>query len=118
MSDDRVAMLERQNADLQHQLEQLYRSSSWRITAPLRSPVRAIRWLRNGTRAWLTFRPGSRPHRVVSRLVRFIPHRLQPQKLLALTLHDQARMTPITPRAQAILTELKAAISLQQGKNG
>jgi hypothetical protein len=118
MSDDRVAMLERQNADLQHQLELVYRSSSWRITAPLRSPTWGVRRLRNGAWAWLTFRPGSRPHRVVSRLVRFILRRQLPQNLFALTSHDSARMRSLTPHAQEILTELKAAISLQQGKNG
>ncbi|MGV2982045.1 FkbM family methyltransferase [Camelimonas sp. ID_303_24] len=47
-------------------------STSWRITAPLRVVSRAVRWLirdprqvAKGMRAWITFKPGTRPRRVL-----------------------------------------------------
>jgi FkbM family methyltransferase len=50
----------------------LYASTSWRITGPVRAASRAVRWLMHGPRwfagrvwAWITFKPGSRPRRVL-----------------------------------------------------
>lgn len=50
------------------ELRAMRRSTSWRITAPIRGFSRAARWLARGMRAWLTFTPGSRPYRVAHRL--------------------------------------------------
>ncbi|WP_334150909.1 methyltransferase domain-containing protein [Hyphomicrobium sp.] len=51
-------------------------STSWRITAPLRAVSRAVRlqlhgrrWFAQGVRAWITFKPGSRPHRFTQRTI-------------------------------------------------
>lgn len=54
-------------ASSQHlmQLNALYASISWRITAPLRQVGQAARWFICGSKAWLTFAPGSRPRRVL-----------------------------------------------------
>jgi hypothetical protein len=42
-------------------------STSWRLTAPLSGAASASRWFVGGLWIWLTFRPGSRPHRVARR---------------------------------------------------
>ena len=59
----RVGILEEQHSALNEHLAAVYRSNSWRLTAPLRSAGRFVRWLVSGTAAWVTFRPGSRPRR-------------------------------------------------------
>jgi len=50
------------------ELRAVYASTSWRVTAPLRGASRATGWLLHGSRAWLTFKPGTRPHRIARRL--------------------------------------------------
>ena len=46
----------------------MHDNMSWLITAPLRGASRTARWFADGSRAWLTLRPGSRPRRVARRL--------------------------------------------------
>jgi SAM-dependent methyltransferase len=48
---------------LEQQLAMVYRSTSWRFSAPLRLAKRAGTWLVSGTRAWITLKPGSRQRR-------------------------------------------------------
>jgi len=48
-------------------LTDLYASTSWRLTAPLRGASKLGRWVYDGSRAWVSFRPGSRPHRAARR---------------------------------------------------
>ena len=50
-----------QNTWLNYQL--VINSRSWRITAPIRLMLDAIKWFLRGSVAWLTLRPGSRPRR-------------------------------------------------------
>jgi len=77
--DDRLAALSqahdlaaRRRDELGQEIATLHASTSWRITAPLRAVSRAVHWLLRGPRwfargvwAWITFKPGSRPRRVV-----------------------------------------------------
>jgi hypothetical protein len=101
----------------------IYSSTSWRVTALMRrfgsSP--AVRWFVFGSRAWLSFKPGSRPHRVARRIqTLFAPagHEAQRQELLVLaashpeveTQHD------LSPRCREIYLLLKAAID-QRGES-
>ncbi|MEN3794780.1 FkbM family methyltransferase [Fulvimarina sp. MAC3] len=53
-----------QAAELRNQISAFRLSRSWRVTAPLRRSSQAVRWLRDGTSAWLKFKPGSRPRRL------------------------------------------------------
>lgn len=46
------------------QMDAIYKSTSWRITAPLRALSRSARWFLQRSWAWLTLKPGSRPRRV------------------------------------------------------
>lgn len=55
--------------DTEATIRAVYCSSSWRLTAPLRGVKRATSWVVRGTLAWLTFKSGSRPHRVLKNLV-------------------------------------------------
>jgi hypothetical protein len=43
----------------------VHASKPWRFAAPLRSAGGAARWFALGMWTWITFRPGSRPYRVV-----------------------------------------------------
>jgi SAM-dependent methyltransferase len=59
----------------QQQLTAIYRSTSWRLTAPVRLVRQTLDWLRVGTAAWVTLKPGSRPHRIGSKVVKALPQR-------------------------------------------
>ena len=52
------------------QLSAVYASTSWRFTAPMRFIVRSVKWFGNRVWAWLTFRTGSRPRRVLKKVIR------------------------------------------------
>ncbi len=49
---------------VQSKISDIYSSTSWRITAPLRTLADSTKWLVRGSWAWLTLKPGSRPRRV------------------------------------------------------
>jgi SAM-dependent methyltransferase len=58
---------------LQGQLMAIYQSTSWRLTAPLRFVGQMLRWLRVGTAAWVTLKPGSRPRRIARKVIKALP---------------------------------------------
>lgn len=53
---------------VESRIEQLLASRSWRMTESARKAIGAARWFKRGTVAWLTFKPGSRPHRTWQKL--------------------------------------------------
>ncbi|WP_421873076.1 FkbM family methyltransferase [Nitratireductor rhodophyticola] len=57
------------NAAHHQQMEAIYNSTSWRITAPLRALSSHVRWFMRGSWAWLTLKPGSRPRRLASTIL-------------------------------------------------
>ena len=59
---------ERANAARQ-QLEDVLNSRSWKITKPLRLASNFVQWFVRGSKAWLTFSPGSRPRRILRRFL-------------------------------------------------
>lgn len=64
-------------------LTAIQNSTSWRITAPLRDIARTAQWLISGGRAWVMFRPGSRPRRIIRRVVGESIRMISRQRLLA-----------------------------------
>lgn len=56
--------------NLNNDLQTVFASSSWRVTAPMRFTVRSVKWFGSRAWAWLTFKPGSRPRRVAKRVIR------------------------------------------------
>jgi SAM-dependent methyltransferase len=132
-----VQVLVRQNGKLEGQLSAVYASTSWRIAAPLRSASLAVRWLGRGTRAWLTLTPGSRPRRVARRTLENLADSLSGQPRLRAAVvrllpsspvpdqqvqreeapgHIATDVPQLSPRAQRIYLDLKAAI--EKGKAG
>jgi FkbM family methyltransferase len=67
--DRTVAELAARVAEREARIAQLHQSTSWRLTAPLRSLKRSARWFTAGAWAWLTLKPGSRPRRMARRIV-------------------------------------------------
>lgn len=63
--------MDRVTAALHQQIGAIHNSTSWRITAPLRMLLSAVRWFLRGSWAWLTFKPGARPRRVARALVKW-----------------------------------------------
>jgi FkbM family methyltransferase len=55
--------------ELSKELQSVYQSKSWKITNPLRRLAKFIRWFKNGSIAWLTFAPQSRPRRIARKLL-------------------------------------------------
>ena len=55
--------------ELSKELQSVYQSKSWKITNPFRRLAKFIRWFKNGSIAWLTFAPQSRPRRIARKLL-------------------------------------------------
>jgi O-antigen chain-terminating methyltransferase len=55
-----IARLNQRLQELEERLAAVYRSTSWRMTAPIRGAKRAAIWLVTGTWSWITLKPGSR----------------------------------------------------------
>ncbi|MDF2811322.1 MAG: Group 1 glycosyl transferase [Microvirga sp.] len=62
-------VLKRRLAVAEQHLADIRRSFSWKVAAPLRSVERAANWLAHETRAWTTFKPGSRPRRLARTII-------------------------------------------------
>ncbi len=79
----------------QSALAAIYNSRSWRITAPLRWAGNIARWFVRGSIAWLTFAPGSRPRRILRRMLISIQSGLYDRPLLKAVV---ARMLSLFPQ--------------------
>ena len=62
--ENRVAEAEVRAAEAEAQYQEIINSRSWRMTAPMRSVTRSMRWFVRGCVAWFTLKPGSRPRRI------------------------------------------------------
>ena len=76
------------------QIAAMLASSSWRVTAPLRASNRALSWLANGTKAWATLRPGSRPRRVTRHAVMMAARFVLVRPALARATKSVLRLSP------------------------
>ena len=56
------------------EIRQIYASRSWRLTNGPRVAAARLRWVRDGSRAWVTLTPGSRPRRIAQGLVHSLSH--------------------------------------------
>lgn len=86
-------------AHTQAALQAIYTSSSWKLTAPLRTLSLMVRWLIRGTLAWVLLRPGARPRRVLDSLIRRRAATLQPDTVAA------AASRPVMAPVQAASTD-------------
>ena len=79
-----------------HYVNLLLSSSSWRVTAPLRKTINAAKHLRRGAWSWITFKPGSRPHRTAMRfgMVQSVSQPILPAPRAELLVWDQAAQAP------------------------
>ncbi len=60
-------------SNLRQELAAVYQSTSWQVTAPLRSISRSAGWVARGVWAWITLKPGSRPRRAARRVLVHVP---------------------------------------------
>ena len=85
-AENELLLQESRASELQQQINDIFLSRSWRVTAPLRVFSLFLRWLFDGTMAWVTLKPNSRPRRtaeaVIQKLRQFIVRR---PKLAAFT---------------------------------
>jgi len=114
--------------------------TSGHLRGLLRSADRSVRWLARGSRAWMTFRHGSRPHRVVwwggraiARYILMRPRLAQRIRRLLQrfpALEKRLRATPVlyfvrdvqrveflsdlSPRARSVYVQLQAAIARRE----
>ncbi len=56
------------------EIRQIYASRSWRVTNGPRVAAARLRWVRDGSYAWVTLTPGSRPRRIARGLVHSLSH--------------------------------------------
>jgi O-antigen chain-terminating methyltransferase len=89
-------------------LTAIYKSRSWRITAPLRWAGNVTRWFVRGSIAWLTFAPGSRPRRILRRALISIKCGIYDRPLLKAVV---ARLLSPFPQLEMRLRSMGNAIS-------
>lgn len=112
-----------QSNELQHTYQLMLSSTSWRITKPLRFASDQIRWFSQGLTAWITFAPGSRPRRILQRLLPESETSAEETK----NGHDISTKTEekeekdihdiLSPRAEEIYYALKIEDSNKAGKH-
>jgi len=92
-------------AALRQEIAEIYRSTSWRLTTPIRAFKRSILWVRDGVWAWLTLKPGSRPRRILRRAITALASRVQSQPRLAMTANRLMHRFPkLRNRLRAAMT--------------
>lgn len=65
VANERAHHAEAQANNMSQQYQAVIYSRSWRITKPLRLIGKFARWFLRGSIAWVTFKPGSRPRRIM-----------------------------------------------------
>lgn len=73
---------QRARAALETRLSAIHASASWQITRPLRFASRIVRWLSQGTWAYVTLKPGARPRRVARRKMATLAYAIRTNPLL------------------------------------
>jgi hypothetical protein len=76
-------------ASLQHQVDLMKSSTSWRVSVPLRTLKSCMLGIVRGGTSWVQFKPGSRPRRVLRRMA----------VSAALFVLDRPRLVPFARRA-------------------
>lgn len=95
-------------------LAAMYNSTSWKITAPLRSVSRGLGWLRQGSVAWVTLRPGSRPRRLLQSILTHSMLWIRQRPRLARLLLKIARLSPALERRLILAAQARGmALSLR-----
>lgn len=93
-------------------LQAIHASYSWRLTAPIRGISRAARSMAVGVRAWITFKPASRPRRMArcaaKPLFDFVKYR---PRLLALAKTILLLAPPLRQRLQAATDPMRPFIT-------
>ncbi|MBU2755767.1 class I SAM-dependent methyltransferase [Acidithiobacillus sp. CV18-3] len=64
IAESRADQANQTTMEISQQFNAVINSRSWRLTKPLRLAGKFARWFVRGSKAWLTFAPGSRPRRV------------------------------------------------------
>ncbi|KFC64551.1 methyltransferase, FkbM family [Devosia sp. LC5] len=108
--------VESELSHLARQLDALTASRSWRITAPLRVAVDAMKWFSAGAYAWLTLKPGTRPRRMARRLAVNMGRQLLANPKLARRSRRLASMLPSSIQAK-LRSMIKGAAVMPPIKN-
>jgi hypothetical protein len=84
----------------------VYRSTSWRMTAPIRGAKRTARWLVTGTWSWITLKRGSRPRRVAQTFLKRVSRWLNDHPRLHARVLRMRRLVPPLERRRVTLAQL------------
>ncbi|MGL3606263.1 FkbM family methyltransferase [Rhizobium sp. G187] len=106
--------LEKSHRELECVIQELYNSTSWKITSPLRAIRLRARWLQDGMAAWATLRPGTRPRRIMQCLLTHSMLWIRSRPRLARFLLKILRLSPVLQQRLILAAQARGmALSLR-----
>ncbi|MCT7505772.1 class I SAM-dependent methyltransferase [Aliarcobacter cryaerophilus] len=98
---------EKKTTQAQEQILSLLNSHSWKITAPLRAFKNFLTWFKTGFLSWITFAPGSRPRRVLKKIIKSLIIFVDTNKLIKKVLINSAKFLKIYGFLRRFYNKLK-----------
>lgn len=77
IAESRADQANQTTMEISQQFNAVINSRSWKLTKPLRLTGKFARWFVRGSKAWLTFAPGSRPRRVSRKAIVWLMNKVR-----------------------------------------